>query len=708
MTGHAWALMLIAVLALTPAAGANAQATETGLTTLVADTVRIDGEDRLVAEGNVEVFSRGTALRADRLTYDRRTERLTVSGDIRLRDADGTIVLADAGELDRDLENGIIEGVRVILDERLQIASARSVRREGRFLDSRRVTASSCQICEEGETPLWEIRAQRVIHDEENAQVFFYNARFRIAGVPVFYLPALRVPDGTEDRVRGFLQPNLFFTSDLGNGIEFPYFVPFGDHADATLYPLIGEGETRSLGARYRQAFVNGSIEANAAASQDSLEDGTRGYFFLDGRFGIPRGFNLTFGLETVSDDAYLTDYGISDADRLRNEIGILRVRDRQSIEADLTHFTSLRTGDADTDEPNLVADARWRNRLAPAGVGGWLDLDLIANAFQRASDANIDGRDRSQIRGTAAWRRTWTAPGGVRFGARGLLNADVKQISDDDRFDSFQAAITPEAAATLSWPLTRTTTDAVYLIEPVAQLAWTAPDTLDGANDDSTEVEFGTGNLFEQNRFPGLDRYEEGTRGNLAVRWSRTATGGLSLAVTGGRVYRLDNLDQFDADSGLAGRRSDWLAQVDADFRDVFNFRNLTVLDDDAEPTRSETRLTLRGGDATLSSSYIWQDGESREDLDGDVSEVAAQGTYVFDDTWFASAVIRHDFDLARTNYRELGIGYQNECIRVDLSAVQRFRRTPDTEPVTRYGITVTLAGLGSNDTLRRRACAN
>ena len=42
------------------------EAAEQELTTLVADMVRIDGENVLVAEGNVEVYARGARLRASR------------------------------------------------------------------------------------------------------------------------------------------------------------------------------------------------------------------------------------------------------------------------------------------------------------------------------------------------------------------------------------------------------------------------------------------------------------------------------------------------------------------------------------------------------------------------------------------------------------------------------------------------------------------
>lgn len=699
-----------------------------GLTTLVADTVTLDGRDRLVAEGNVEAFSRGAALRADRLSYDRRTERITATGDVTLQDADGTVLLADGAELDRDLAEGIIQGARLILDERLQIAAAQSIRRGGRFLDNKQVTASSCRVCARGDTPLWEIRARRVIHDEAEAQIYFYGARFRIFGVPVLYLPALRVPDGTEDRVEGFLPPRFVASSDLGNGVELPYFLPLGDHADLTLLPYLsgvldgpvpppddgdgGDGDaenpfSRTLGLRYRQAFVAGDIEINAALSQDSLEDGTRGYVFADGAFDLPADFTLDIGLEAASDDAYLSDYGISNSNFRRNDVVATRVQDLDLVEASLLQREDQRADRADEDEPDLIVDTRWQQRYALAGgLGGWVDLDLVADAFRRRSNENVIGRDRAQFRATAAWQNTWTLPAGLRFGGQGRLNADLRQLADDDRFDATQAALTPEVSATLSWPLAKQGARALYLLEPVAQLAWVAPDTLEGPNDDSTEVEFGVGNLFSLNRFPGLDRYEEGGRANLGLRWSRTGSGGVSLGLTGGRVLRFDERDQFGPATGLDGRRSDWVTQVDIDYADTLAFRQTTLVDDSGAATRSETRLELRGDRASLSSSYIFQSEEAGEGFDDDISELAAEAEWDIGRTWIIGALVRHDFAIDRTNYRELRLGYRNECVRLDLSAVERFRRTQDTSPVTEFSFTVELAGLGASGREPRRAC--
>jgi len=687
-----WLVLWLAPLA------ALAQQTE-GATALVADVVRLDGDDRLIAEGNVEVFTRGRRLRASRIVYDRAADRVRIDGPIQLRDADGTVVLADAAELDTDLTEGILQGARVVLDARLQITGAEMTRRGGRFNDLRQVAASSCTVCARGQTPLWEIRAARVIHDQQAGQVYFYNARFRIAGVPVFFLPALRVPDGTDPRVRGFLPPGFVSSSILGNGVKLPWFLPLGDHADVTLTPYVTEEDSTTLQARYRQAFVRGDLLVEAAASRDRLESGSRGYLFATQTLALPRGFTLTAGLELTSDDAYLRDYGFSDRDRLESKLALARVRPGELIAADVTRFQSLRADSDDSNDPNLVAYARWDRRRVMPGLGGWLDLDLDAQAFRRDSDADIVGRDMAQLRGRAGWRNAWTGPAGLRLAGAGDVTFDLKRIADDSRFETAQAALWPQGALTLSWPLIRPGTGGGFqIVEPVAQIAHSADSGIASPNDDSTSVALDTGNILSFNRFPGLDRSETGTRANLALRWSAQDSAGVRIALTGGRIYRFSDRDQFSASSGLAGRRSDWLAQVDLDIADEIRFRTLALLDDRLDLSIFEARLGWTGpGRLVLGSNYIWQRADRDASLTDDVSELFVTAALPLTPAWSARGELRRDFSVGRTNRSGLVLAYANECVRVDLSVTRAFRATNDLEPTTTYGLQVELAGFGS-----------
>ena len=93
--------------------------------TLIADSLRLEGRDRLVAEGNVEALSGTTRLKAARVIYDRTGDRLILEGPITVIEGDRIVVLADSGDLDASLENGLLRGARMVLDQQVQLAANR-------------------------------------------------------------------------------------------------------------------------------------------------------------------------------------------------------------------------------------------------------------------------------------------------------------------------------------------------------------------------------------------------------------------------------------------------------------------------------------------------------------------------------------------------------------------------------------------------------
>ena len=210
-------IFLVSLLtALAIASMAQAQ----GLASLIADNINVDPQGRVTATGNVEVFFDGTRLNAESVSYTRDGDTLTITGPIRVTDASGTIFLADQAELDRDLQDGVLISARLVLDQQLQIAANEIARVGGRYTRLDRVVASSCEICAANPIPFWEIRAARVVHDTQERQLYFTNAQLRVIGVPIVFLPRLRLPDPTLKRANGFLIPEIQRNSELGTGVK--------------------------------------------------------------------------------------------------------------------------------------------------------------------------------------------------------------------------------------------------------------------------------------------------------------------------------------------------------------------------------------------------------------------------------------------------------------------------------------------------------
>ncbi len=700
---------VLAALAVLLALGLPLRAQEAAV--LLADTVRINADTTLIAEGNVEVFYEGARLRASRIVYDGAADRLTIEGPITLTDAAGVAIFADQAALSSDLQDGLLTSARLVLDQQLQLAAAEIARVGGRYTELSKVVASSCQVCPAAPVPLWSIRARRVIHDQETRQIYFEGAQFRIGRVPVAYIPRLRFPDPTLDRATGFLFPSVRTTSELGTGLKLPYFVTLGPSADVTLTPYLSP-QTTTLEFRYRQAFRRGDITFEGAVSRDDImPDETRYYLFGSGSFALPRDFRLAFGLQAVSDPAYLLDYDYSDDDRLESGVTVSRYRRDEAIEARVLHFRSIREGEDTATQPTLVAETRYERRLSPAAIGGTLTLGFGTLSTYRNSDLDGPGRDVERAEAVAAWQRSATFGPGLQLTGEARLTAQAHAVSDDSAFGNGVTRAVPEAGVTLRWPLIRTTgTGVTHLLEPVAMLA-IAPDSIEAApNEDSTLVEFDEGNLLSLSRYPGSDAFEEGVRLALGATWTRHDPLGWSMGVTVGRIFRAEADDLFGTGTGLDGDASDWMAAVSLDLPQRIDLTARALFDDSLDTSKAEVRLHYTGTRFDVETSFLYLAASPSEDRPEPAAEWTVGAGWRIDPNWTGRANWRYDIEADRAARAGLGFAYQNECIRVDLSLSRRFTSSTSVRPTTSAGLSVELVGFGSGieGGAPRRRCVN
>ena len=699
MTAAARVLSALLVLLATTLPALAQSVPAQGNIMLVADRVYVTGEDKLTAEGNVEALMDGSRLLAARIDYDVRANKITLTGPIRIVQGSETTIIADWAELDSEFQNGILRSARMVLDQQVQLAANQLDRVDGRYNILTKATASSCRICNVNQAPLWQIRARRVVHDQQERQLYFDHAQLLIRDVPVLYFPYLRLPDPTLDRATGFLIPTIRTTSQLSYGIKAPYFITMGQSRDLTLTPYVSS-ETKTMEFRYRQAFRKGRLNIEGAVSDDTILPGeTRAYTFVNGWFDLPRDYKLTFDLKAVTDDGYLTDYDYSDDDRLVSFITAARAKRDENTILTLRHYKSLRAGEDNATLPTMVAAAETERRYFPALIGGELRSNLEIHKHVRESDADVDGRDVGRVNANLQWRRNWTLTGGLRAGVTGELAFDAYRTENDSTVDDFATQITPTFAAHFRYPMSRSGADgATYLLEPVAQIGFSGGDNLDVANDESTRVEFDEGNLLSLSRFPSYDRRERGLSGAVGLNWARYAPDSWQGNFTIGQVYHQDVQADFTQSSGLSGRESDILLAGQIKTRNGLNLSARTLFDVNSGVDKAAARIGWNNKDLWLDASYVWLAPDAAENRTSVLSEWALDSRYRMSRHWTGLLDWRYDAGSGRTAEAGLGLEYRNECVKVELSVSRRFSTSTTVQSSTDFGLTVALLGFSVN----------
>jgi LPS-assembly protein len=316
--------------------------------------------ERVSAVGKVQIYYDGSVLEADRVTHDRRTNRLRAEGNVRYQTKDGKIIHTQAIELDADFREGFIQSLLVETPDRTFIAAARAQRSDGNITVLESGAYTACVSCRDNpeRPPLWQVKAARIIHNERERVVHYEDASFEFFGMPIARLPYFWHPDPTVKRQTGFLTPEWFSSSRVGVGVAIPYYWALAPNYDFTLTvaPM-----TRQIGplvsGEWRHRLVNGSyaIRASGIFQQDKeafLDSGRtpgyrdfRGSVETKGDFSINNRWKWGWDGALFTDRFYAKDYSFatdSSGTEKTSQVYLTGQGSRSYFDARMMHFTGF------------------------------------------------------------------------------------------------------------------------------------------------------------------------------------------------------------------------------------------------------------------------------------------------------------------------------------------------------------------------------
>lgn len=652
------------------------------------------------ATGNAEAYYGTRVLAADMLEYDEGQGRLRAVGDVAVRNEDGSYLFAKQAELSADLSEGRVEEPRALIAGGGRLAAVEGQRLDDRYNVLSKAVYSPCEVCEESPTPLWRVRARKVIHDQQTRDIVYQDATFEVGGVPVGYLPYFRHPDPSVRRRTGVLPPQFGSDGTIGYTVKTPYFIELAKDRDITITPyvttrdgLIMEGEYRAL-TETGGYTLWGSITNNDRADPD---DEWRGAFRGEGRFALSDENAWGFDIELASDDTYLRRYNYSNVDRVTSRLYAEKQNDRLFAEANVYYFQSFRSDEPSDTIPIALPEIRLRYRPIEDPLYGIATLTASALNLQRQ-----EGRDVTRLSSGFDWQRQFVTEMGIVItpfaGARG----DAYIVDNDvDTDNQPQGRISAQAGLDVRMPFIAENSLGTHIIEPVAQFV-VAPyqgGQDEFPNEDSLDLTFDETILFTgESRFAGIDRIENGPRLNVGVRYDFEADNGLGFEAAYGRVFRGKDNTAFSTASGLRNAESDHVGAIRLKLDPYFDVTHrFRAAQEDLAIERSETYARASVGPISLIGSYAYIADDPLSGFAEDREEIAGRGILRLTEYWSVYGGTRHDLQESRTVEADGGLRYEDECIYIDLSIARRANDDRDAEDGTKFGLTVRLKSLGA-----------
>ncbi len=684
-----------------PARGAETEAEEPSML-VSADEMTYDRDLGVVtASGNVEISDEDRILLADTVSYNQRLDVLTASGNIRLLEPSGDVIFAEYVELTGDMKDGIIRDLRVLLSDKARLAAAGARRSLGTVLEMRRAVYSPCNLCPDDPTrpPLWQVKAFKVVHDKTRQTIEYSDAWLEIAGFPVAYTPYLVHPDPTVKRRSGFLVPSIGGSSDLGFVVQTPYFFNIAPHRDATLTPIYTSEEGPVLAGEYRHLLADGEFRAEGSITRDSSED-IRGHIVSSGRFDVDETWRWGFDIDRTSDDTYLRRYGFGGSGTLTSRLFTEGFRKRNYLAANTYVFQGLSAEDDSGNIPYVTPMIEY-NHVGEAGrLGGRTSLDTSLLVLTRTG-----GTDTRRLSAKAGWRLPYVGGIGDLYSLSASLQGDLYHVNgvsrgkEKDSFSGFTGRLVPQVAVDWRYPFVREEGSVYHLIEPIASVVVSPyggnPNSI--PNEDSLDFEFDDTNLFETNRFTGLDRVEGGPRFNYGVRWGVYGRDGGSTSVLVGQSYRPKTDDTFAVGSGVEDNFSDIVGRLRVSPGEYFEALYRTRLDkDNLGARRNEINLAVGPPALRLSTDYIFFDRQEDSEFTGREEIRLALDTKLTRYWRTHMSAIR---DLTGGgNMRSAGIGatYEDECLTFSVDVTRTFYEDRDLEPTDAVMLRATFKTLG------------
>jgi LPS-assembly protein len=651
---------------------------------LQADEIVYDSENHTVsAVGHVEISEPDRTLIADRVDYDQNTDKVTARGHVSLTDAQGNVAFADHVVLTDRMRNGALQGFGALIGKTGRLAAKSAQRVNGNTVIAQRTVYSPCKICQQKgqRTPLWQVKAERVVYDQVKHKVRFRNATIEVEGVPVVWMPTVSMVDPTVRYSSGLLTPEVGTSTKIGYFIRLPVYIAMSPSQDMTVAPMVSTKGGEVLELEYRQRWNTGGfwLQGSGAYNPEGGLAGspgpqTYGHVFGSGREQFSPTWRAGIDVQATSNSAYMRFYDISFLDRLTNDLFVEGTPGRSRLALTSYWFQGLRSTDVQSRIPFILPKLEY----------SYIPVDKVADgSFRLDVNSVAIGRDNQRNSQRATLEMNWKRPAV-------LGNGQIWNVLLDARGDAYHFGVpagtvrttdntiergTAYAMLDWRWPFIAEDNTHSYIVQPIAQfIAQPYGGNPKGLrNEDSQDFEFSDYNVFSFNQLPGYDLIESGPRANLGAEAEMLFPGG-KVEAQAGQTYRLKPDPVIVLLTGNRGSTSDVVGSFSIKFPHLDLTDRMDIDRGNGTIRRHEIYVTGSYNRSSVQVSYV-QLPQSVTNLGLPSREqINAQADLNVWNNWQVFVAAQRDLANSQFLNTEYGLGYEDECLAISLAYRRKY----------------------------------
>jgi len=275
---------------------------------ITADKAEVSKDKLSTFTGNVLILQGSQELDADTVVYDRQTERVEATGNVRY-EKEGIMVEGERATLYTKTDTGEFHNTNYRVADRHARGEAEVLIKEGPTVS--RLKNATYTTCNPGDND-WYAKATRIKLDHAEGVGTAQHVTVRFKHVPIFYSPYMTFP--LDDRRKsGFLTPSFGTSRENGTDIIVPYYWNIAPDRDATvtLRNMTARGPQLKGEFRYLARSQHGQVDLEHLPDDDKYND-DRTLFSLSHTAAFGPRWDAGVLFNYASDKDYFSDLGNS------------------------------------------------------------------------------------------------------------------------------------------------------------------------------------------------------------------------------------------------------------------------------------------------------------------------------------------------------------------------------------------------------------
>ncbi len=605
-------------------------------------------------------------ITADKIEYNAQTETIKTTGNTEIVNASGQRMTLTDSYLSKDGDSLSGDDIKLWLGDHVYVESDNIVR-QGIETIAYNATFTACDNCD-AYGDAWKITTQKIVHDMDSRMLRFYNPVLRTYNIPVFWLPFFEMPDPGIRHKTGFLMPDFGSTNNMGTQINLPLYIAFSDTHDMTFTTSYLTEENPLFQIEHRLNLDHSQYRTNGAFTHN--RDGeSRWYIFNNDVIELGEYARATVFLERASDNTFLQKYGFyNDQPYLDSGARLELFGQSGYVVADAHIFQELRStyGHYSTPSGNILPNIRATYQTQPLFQETYVTLDADVLGISG------DGTSSQRMIGDARIVSPWTLWGGNRLTASvsaryDLYNFYKTDLVDTAEFSGLKNRFLPSGYLEWSLPLFRPTDTWTQVIEPRARLTimrHTEKDQLN-INNDSAGALLSDATLFSDNRFSGLDLWENGTYADYGVRYAAFNPDGHTFELFLGQTYDFRDRATTDPNSGFRNGASDYVGRLEYNNMKWIDLATrFRLAQDDLSMRHIETTAIIGTSRNYIDIGHIWsQQFIDAYTMGDDINELMAGIGIQLTDRWSVRFNAIYNMTYGEFQRHTGGIFYTHPC---------------------------------------------